>query len=111
MLLNCKQVDETLLIGKWQATEIVEGGELLDIDYSPVNFEFNQQGQYVFNSTIDYKESGRYYVMKELLFTLDTLNKASSEKAVEVSTLTTDSLVLKMMANGKDKIMRLYRIQ
>lgn len=110
-LVGCDPYEEEKLVGEWQASYISENGQPLNIDYTPINFMFTTDGFYHFNSTIDYKEAGTYYLNGDLLFTLDTLNSASSEKAVQVMDLTEDSLHLKMMANGKDKLMKLYRVK
>ena len=111
LLSGCTAWEEEDLAGKWQASYISVGGEVLDIDYTSVNFEFTPNGSYHFNSTVDYREAGTYYLDGHLLFTLDTLNAASTEKAVEILNLTRDSLFLKMMANDKDKLIKLYRIE
>ena len=108
--IGCNRFDEQLLVGKWQASAITEDGQVVDIDYSPVNFEFTNSGNYTFNSTIEYKEAGSYYVSGDLLFTTDTLNTASTEKAVQIANLTQDSLKLIMEANGKPKVMELYKL-
>ena len=109
-LTGCDKWKTEDLVGNWQATYIAEEGKELDIDYAPVNFQFNSKGFYEFNSTIEYKEEGTYFLNGDLLYTLDTLNSASSEKAVKITKLTSDSLHLNMMANGKDKLMKLYRV-
>ncbi|MEO1258396.1 MAG: lipocalin family protein [Bacteroidota bacterium] len=110
-LTGCDKWKSEDLVGKWQAIYIAEEGKELDIDYTPVNFQFNSNGFYEFNSTIEYKEVGTYFLNGNLLYTLDTLNSASSEKAVKITMLTSDSLYLNMMANGKDKLMKLYRVE
>ncbi len=110
-IMGCNSLDSERLVGKWQAYFISEGGETLNLDYTPVNFEFTNDGYYSFNSTVDYKEAGTYYINGTLLFTLDTVNTASSEKAVQIEALTSDSLILKMMANGKDKLMKLKKVE
>ena len=111
LCFGCNKWKNEDLVGKWQAAFIAEDGKWLDIDYTPVKFEFRSNGFYEFNSTIDYKEIGTFYLNGDLLFTLDTLNTASTEKAVKVTNLTPDSLFLHMMANGKDKLMKLYRVE
>lgn len=108
---GCQKWNHEDIVGKWQASYISEDGNVLDIDYEPINFVFTENGFYEFNSTIDYKEEGSYYLNGEFLFTVDTLNTASTEKAVKVTNLTPDSLFLIMMANGKNKLMKLYKVK
>ncbi|HFA50237.1 MAG TPA: hypothetical protein ENJ95_14595 [Bacteroidetes bacterium] len=109
VLAGCSDFDEQKLVGKWVATEVVEGGRPLDIDLSPVGFEFSADGNYHFTSTIKYEEAGTYFVDGTYLYTLDTLNEASSEKAVEINCLEDNQLILHMKANGKDKVIKLKR--
>jgi hypothetical protein len=45
-----------------------------------------------------------------LLYTLDTINQASSEKAVKIVNLTPDSLFLKMNEEGKIRIVKLFKV-
>ena len=110
LIVGCSHFDEQLLVGNWQASFVSEDGKVMEIDYTPVNFEFSKDGFYTFNSTIDYKEAGSYYINGNLLYTTDTLNTATTEKAVEITCLTQDSLILKMMANEKPKMMKLFRV-
>lgn len=110
LCIGCNNWDEEI-VGEWQAYFISVDGQELEMDYAPVNFLFTKEGQYVFNSTINYKEAGSFYLNGDILFTLDTLNTASTEKAVQVVNVTQDSLFLKMMTNGKDKLMKLHRLK
>ena len=109
--IGCNKFSSEQLVGKWQAYHISEEGTILELDYSPIKFEFTKDGFYSFSSTIDYREAGTYYINGNLLFTIDTVHAASTEKAVQIEALTTDSLILKMMANGKDKLMKLKKLK
>ncbi len=108
-IAGCSRFDADVLVGKWQAAEVLENGIALEIDLSPIGFEFSPDGYYHFNSTVNYEEAGTYCLSGPFLYTIDTLNAASSEKAVKITALTQDSLVLLMSSNGKDKIMKLVR--
>ncbi len=108
--LGCNSFNNSKLVGEWQAYYISEGNRPLDIDFSEVGFSFRDNGYYTYKSTIDYHEAGTYYVNGNLLYTMDTVNTASNEKAVQIEALSIDSLVLKMKANGETKIMKLKKI-
>ncbi len=110
-VIGCGGVDADMLVGKWQASEILENGSALEIDLSPIGFEFSTDGFYHFTSTVNYEEAGTYCLRGPFLYTIDTLNTASSEKAVKITAITEDSLVLLMSLNGKDKIMKLFRAE
>ena len=107
--IGCNSISSSKLVGDWQAYYISEGGVPLEIDFSEVGFTFTEDGLYTFKSTINYKEAGTYYVNGKLLFTMDTVNTASIEKAVQIEEVSVDSLILKMKANGEDKIMKLKK--
>ena len=107
----CQPSREHLLCGKWQAFETLENNMPLKLDHSNIGFEFNDNGFYLFTSTLNYRESGRYSIKGDMLYTLDTVNKASSEKAVKIQKLTRDSLFLKMDAEGNERILKLYKVK
>lgn len=108
-IISCSSVKVDLLIGKWQAVEILEDGIPLEVEMTPIGFAFDGQGYYNYSSTLNYKEAGTYYLEGPYLYTLDTINTASTEKAVRINVLTQDSLVLLMSVKGKEKIMKLLR--
>lgn len=111
MLVGCANVQEQKLVGKWQATSLVEDGMPIPVPPSEVGFEFFPNGYYHFRSTLNYKEAGTFSVANSLLYTLDTLNEASTEKSVQILDLTPDSLFLKMNNEGKERIVKLGRLK
>ena len=78
---------------------------------SEVGFEFSPKGFYNFRSTLNYKEAGTFYVSGSLLYTMDTLNEASTEKSVQIIDLTKDSLFIRMNDEGKERVVKLGRLQ
>ncbi|MCB0611509.1 MAG: hypothetical protein KDD12_27555, partial [Lewinella sp.] len=88
---------------------ILEEGDTVLVDPAEISLQFRPDDRYLFKSTLNYKEAGTYYLDAQYLFTLDTLNKASTEKAVEIVSLTPDSLHLKMMDNGRERLLKLYK--
>lgn len=109
--MACQPSQEQMLCGKWQAFETLENDMPLKVDHSEIGFEFNDKGFYKFTSTLGYRESGRFSIKGDMLFTLDTVNKASSEKAVQIEKLTADSLFLRMNADGNERILKLYKVK
>lgn len=107
--LACSPYRQRDLVGEWQAVSITQEGDSLAIDPQVVQFTFSKDEGYTFNSTLNYHESGTFYILNKRLFTMDTLNRASTEKAVEILLLTPDSLHLKMSDNGKDRLMKLVK--
>lgn len=109
MFLSCATIKDQLLLGEWQATELLEEGKPLEIDVQEINLNF-EGNTYTFSSTLNYKEAGSYFVDDSYLFTTDTVNLASTEKAVEIVTLTNDTLILKMNDLGKERLLKLQKV-
>ena len=104
----CTTYKDHLLLGEWQAIQLLEEGKPLEIDIDEIRLKFNGSA-YTFNSTLNYKEAGSYFVDDSYLFTTDTVNLASTEKAVEIVSLTNDTLVLKMRDRGKERLLKLHK--
>jgi hypothetical protein len=109
--LGCGDNQTRKICGKWQTVAVTEEGEVVNMDLSAMKFEFQNNGIYNYKSTQDYIEAGSFSIQGDLLYTLDTINKASSEKAVRILKLTRDSLLLQMMAGSKERIFSLAKIR
>ncbi|MBX2876306.1 MAG: hypothetical protein KTR30_29570 [Saprospiraceae bacterium] len=106
----CASEDPNLLIGSWTAYEVLEEGEVLDINASEIQLEFVDDLIYSYKSTLDYQEAGQYNVQASYLYTTDTLQQVQSgRKAVEIIQLTPDSLQLRMNDEGKERILKMLR--
>ena len=105
----CGPFQKRELVGNWTGTTVLEDGDTLAIDPSVLRFYFSRKGAYTFQSTLNYKESGAYFLDGHLLYTTDTLNKASSQKAVQILMLTSDSLHLRMLEDGKERLFKLVK--
>lgn len=105
---SCGHSEETL-VGKWQGVGISENSVPLDVDPSEIHFEFFKNGLYAFQSTLAYKEAGKFKIEGDLLYTLDTINGASSEKAVKLMMLSKDSLCLLMQSEGNERLLKMTR--
>ena len=106
----CSPVDESLIKGKWAGIAVIEEGSPINIDPSEVRMSFKDKG-YIYSSTLNYEEAGTYYIHSKYLYTTDTLNQASTEKAVEIVKLTPDSLVLKMNETGKERLLMMEKVE
>ena len=99
-----------LLEGEWVGLSMEEAGDSLAIDPAEIRFSFDQETKgYSFKSTLNYQEAGTYFLQTRYLFTIDTINQASREKSVEIMKLSKDSLILRMMNNGQEQILKLIR--
>lgn len=110
IILACSPYRQRDLVGEWQAVSITQEGDSLAIDPKLVQFTFSKDEGYTFKSTLNYHESGTFYILNKRLFTMDTLNRASTEKAVEILVLTPDSLHIQMSDNGKNRLMKLVKL-
>lgn len=110
MLSACKDgLDKDMLVGKWQAVVLYEQEEKVDMDLSPVYFEFFPNDRYYFQSTLKLSEAGRFYTVGQLLYTTDTTAAQPFEKAVKVTQLSQDSLAFLMNDKGTKKALQLVR--
>jgi hypothetical protein len=111
ILAGCINNQNRKLCGKWQAVEVTEDGEQMALNASDVKLEFNSNGFYKYQSSLNYLEAGSFSIQGDLLYTLDTINKASSEKAVRILLLTRDSLTIQMMAGSRERIYRMAKVK
>lgn len=108
LIFSCSPVDDNLLIGKWKAATLYEEGQPLEVNLTDITLAFSAKN-YHYTSTLNYRESGSYFVDERYLFTIDTLHRASAEKAVEIQLLSADSLHLRMQENGKERLLKLVK--
>ena len=105
--------DRDLLIGKWQVVDFMQvddASQPVDsVHLEEVQFEFLANGRYAYQATLNYKEAGTYRIERQLLYTKDTLDAASVEKAVKIALLTPDSLHFLMNSKGSQQLLKLTR--
>ena len=103
-------VDKTLLYGKWQAVSLTENGKLEKKDLSETHFVFQSNGQYKYQSNINYKEEGTFYLDGKFLVSRDTL-KESIPKSVKVEYLSPDSMLFNMNNGGIPQLLGLKKVK
>ena len=108
LISACQNITEEDLYGQWQAVDLREEGMPLAVNLSEISLNFNEQ-EYQFNSTLNYREAGSYYLRSNLLVTKDTLQVNGVEKGIEISKLYQDSLFLRMNEQGKQRRLVLVR--
>lgn len=109
LLLACGERADRVLVGQWQAVQVLEEGDSLKLDPKEVSFEFRPNNRYSFSSTLRYSEAGKWRYENGHLFATDTTSTAEQERVVAVETVNADSLVLRMMAQGKEQRLTLLR--
>ena len=106
----CKSDVEKKIEGKWEAAQLVECDDVVPIQTTLVNIEFLSNGKYIFNSTLNTREEGKYRMKYNYLYTVDKLKEKPVEKVVLVKYLTSDSLVLEMNYKGKEQFLTFTRV-
>lgn len=102
---------EQQIIGNWQAVTVLEEGDSLEVDPQYIKLHFGQNKDYTYSGPLKYEESGSYYVESKYLYTLDTLNQASTEKAVQIVKLTEDSLQLLMKEGARERLLKFIKVK
>ncbi len=99
------------IVGRWQAYEVTEEGESLDIDPSAIKLHFHSNLTYEYSSTLNYREAGPCRLEDRYLYTSDTLvSPPQDERVVMIINDPVDSLVIRMEEEEKERVLRLVRI-
>lgn len=109
LLAACSPVDQELIKGDWKGVAVMEDGAPIGVDPGEIRMSFKEEG-YAYYSTLNYEEAGDYYIESRYLYTTDTLNQASTKKAVEIVKLTPDSLTLKMNESGRERLLLMKKV-
>jgi hypothetical protein len=109
LLFRCGEREDAQLLGKWQATQVLQRGDSLLLDPAEVGFSFLPNNRYAYRSTLRYQEAGIWRYDNGFLFAQDTTRAAATERIVAVEKLTADSLVLRMRADTTERIMTLLK--
>jgi len=107
-LASCGNPLQNVVLGNWTATQITEEGKKLDVNIGEVKLNLQENGNYKYSSTLNYQESGSWFLDENLLFTNDTIHK-TGQKAVMILEAKQDTLVLKMLENGKERLLTLAK--
>lgn len=110
-VMSCQTgLDKNLLLGKWQAADFKNNGQQQKVFLDKITFEFKPDGKYTYNGMFKDKEAGTFRMQGKSLFTTNTLEKGTAEKAVMITLLTVDSLHFIMNAEGQEQELKLYRV-
>ncbi len=107
--LACRNAMERQATGKWFAAQLVECDDLIPIQREQVNLAFNADGTYVFNSTLNVHEEGKFRIRNHYLYILNRLNEGAKEKVVRISKLSNDTLELEMNYRGREQFLTLIK--
>ena len=100
---SCNFIANYQIVGVWKATEIFENDKILkDKTLENIILQFNDEGNYSYEGTLNYKEAGKFKVNSNSLF-LTTQSK--EEKELHIESLNSKKLVLLMEDSGKTRKM------
>jgi hypothetical protein len=100
---SCNFIANYHIVGVWKATEIFENDKLLkDKTLENINLQFNDEGNYSYEGTLNYKEAGKFKINSNSLFLTTQLKE---EKELHIESLNSKKLVLLMEDSGKTRKM------
>lgn len=100
---SCNFIANYQIVGVWKATEIFENDKILkDKTLENIILQFNDEGNYSYEGTLNYKESGKFKVSSNSLF---LTNQLKEEKELHIESLNSKKLVLLMEDSGKTRKM------
>jgi hypothetical protein len=106
---SCRNAMERQATGKWFAAQLIECDDLIPIQREQVNLALNNDGTYVFNSTLNVHEEGKFRIRNNYLYTLNRLSDNAKEKIVRIARLSNDSLELEMNYRGREQFLTLIK--
>jgi site-specific DNA-cytosine methylase len=96
---SCHFIANYQIIGVWKATEIFENDKILkDKTLENIVLQFNDEGYYTYEGTLNYKEAGKFKVKRSSLF---LSSQSKEEKELHIEALNSKKLVLLMEDAGK----------
>ena len=98
-LSSCNFIANYQIVGVWKATEIFENDKILkDKTLENIVLQFNDEGYYTYEGTLNYKEAGKFKVKRSSLF---LSSQSEEEKEVHIEALNSKKLILLMEEAGK----------
>lgn len=113
VLYACQNNQPKLYSGTWQATELWEKGQKMDVDtlMEKVVLNLYPDKTYTFVSTLNTRESGKYRIRSNRIYIQSAKDIASKqERIMEIVTLTNDSMHLKMTDKGNERILKFCKV-
>ena len=107
---GCSSPAERDLVGTWEAYNITEEDEPIEVDYPSVMLKLNPDGTYEYKGTLNYREAGRWLLESRLLHTKDTLKPDGEQRSVYILSIAKDSLELQMAEQEKTRKMKMKRV-
>ena len=98
------------ILGTWQAVYLLEEGDTVDVKLDNVSLRFDTGGHYVYTSTLDYFERGRFELVDDILTTRPEVDTVGQQR-VRVTRLTPEGLTFLMSDGGKARVLGFARVR
>ena len=89
---------------------LIEDGDTIDVILDDVGLFFDEEGKYIYTSTLDYEESGIFRSKGNMLFTTPVKQDTLVERPVAIALLDELVLHLNMKEGQKNRILEFERI-
>lgn len=112
-ILSCQSDQPLPYAGTWQAVELWEKGQKMEVDtlMEKVVLNLYNDKSYSFITTLNKKESGKYRIKKKKIYIQSKAELANKqERIMEIITLTQDSMHLKMTDNGNERVLKFCKV-
>ncbi len=111
LFITCVQnTSDSIITGKWQAIQLMEEDSLIEINTDEIRLSFDSDGRYLFESTLNYKEAGRYRHQNKLIYLKDTTTENKKEIAIRLLEITNDSLAIEMKEGEKKRVLSMRKL-
>ncbi|KAA3637160.1 MAG: hypothetical protein DWQ02_07150 [Bacteroidetes bacterium] len=109
IISSCSQWSGMDLVGTWEATNILEEDQPLEVDYPSVRLDLKEDGTYEYTGTLNYREAGKWSTKSNYLYTRDTLKPDGEQKVVFIRSYSPDSLEIQMVEAEKTRILKMVK--
>jgi hypothetical protein len=105
---SCDRYKTMQLKGQWKAVSVVKNNQTFEVPLEEIKLNFTDKA-YSFEGTLQYREAGHYSISTPFLYTIDTLDSDSEQKAVQILQLTNDTLEILMDQGGEEMILKMVK--
>lgn len=110
-LTSCSDQNE-LLYGQWEGVVAERiSGDSMRLDAREIGFEFTEDGTYTYNSTLQYREAGKFETIGQKLIAIDTTQEDPTKREAIIELITEDSLILHWNSGNEALTVKLIRVK
>ena len=111
-ITGCQKDNQSYkLVGNWQAYQVLQNGEPMQLSPSEIQLNVLSNGRYLYRSTLNYEEAGHYEIDGPYFIAMDTVHNNTEERVVEWTSISLDTLQLRMMTEGNEQLVKMSRVK